>query len=141
MSSSAAVTATPFHTGLPVVDVQFIVAESGGTVWRRLLVDSGFVGASAFVLSTADGYVMAQDWAEEGQVSGALSGQQRHAWVSCLVPALGFQRLLMAICADLSPLKLPSGVHGLAGLTFLQQFAEWGGRRDPAGNWSFVLST
>jgi hypothetical protein len=60
-------------------------------------------------------------------------------WVVCALPAIHFRETLLAIAADTGPLGLPPGVHGLAGLTFLQQFVEWGGRRDPAGNWSFVL--
>jgi hypothetical protein len=47
--------------------------------------------------------------------------------------------MLIAIVADTSSLSLPGGVEGLAGLTFLRQFARWGAERRAKG-WQFSLS-
>ena len=127
-----------FHRGLPAVDLDFEPKGSRTTVTRRLLVDSGFIGASAFVLPTVDEPLLVRRRASPGVASGALSGPQPRLWVRCALPALRFRRDFLAIASDLGTL-LPPSIDGLAGLTFLQQFAEWGGRRDPAGNWSFVL--
>ncbi len=121
-----------------MVQVEFEPMRGGATVTRRLLVDSGFIGASAFVLPATDEPLVVRRRASPGTTSGALSGPQPRLWVKCVLPALGFHHDFLAIASHLGKL-LPAGVDGLAGLTFLQQFAEWGGRRDPAGNWSFVL--
>jgi hypothetical protein len=44
-----------------------------------------------------------------------------------------------ATIADVSSLSLPSDVEGLAGLSFLRQFARWGAERSEVGR-RFILS-
>jgi ABC-type sulfate transport system permease component len=60
-------------------------------------------------------------------------------WVAVRVAGLDFQSTMIAIFTDTTPLALPPGVAGLAGLTFLRQFASWGGQLTPNG-WQFLLS-
>jgi hypothetical protein len=45
----------------------------------------------------------------------------------------------IAIITDISVLSLPAGVDGMAGLSFLRQFARWGAERAAPG-WQFFLS-
>ena len=73
------------------------------------------------------------------QTSGALQGPQERAWVTCQIPVLGFQSTMIAILTELKPLSLPFDVGGMAGLTFLRQFARWGSERTEQG-WQFSLS-
>jgi hypothetical protein len=130
-----------YHEGLPVVELDFALVPTVGLTRRRLAVDSGFTGRSAFVLQPSDVVPLSQGLGPEGMVSGALAGRQRRMWVTYSLPTLATEKTALAMISPLDSLDLPPGVDGLAGLTFLQEFAEWGGRRDNAGNWSFVLAT
>jgi hypothetical protein len=129
----------PYFLALPVVEVEFAHASGSGTVARRLLVDSGFTGQSAFALPLADEAALRWRQALESTVRGAMAGPQRRVWTICLLPALRFRRRLLAICADLDPVALPPGIGGPAGLTFLHGFTRWSGERRPDGAWQFVL--
>jgi hypothetical protein len=71
--------------------------------------------------------------------TGALQGVRDRGWVTCRIAQLSFQATMIAIFTDTTSLALPPGVEGLMGLTFLRQFASWGGRRT-AGGWEFFLS-
>ena len=100
--------------------------------------DSGFTGRSSVILGNASvELIRAQIPAT--QTTGALQGAQNRAWVTCRIPQVGFQCTLIAIITDVSPLLLPSGVQGMAGLSFLRQFARWGAKRTEDG-WQFFLS-
>jgi hypothetical protein len=127
-----------FHAAHPVVEVVFR-APDGRWVPRRLIVDSGFTGASAFVLPAVDA-ALADRAGPAGRVAGALSGVQERAWLIAAVPALRFRDAFLGICTDVSPLVLPAGVDGLAGLRFLQRFQRWGAYRNGSGAWSFELA-
>jgi predicted aspartyl protease len=130
-----------FHGGLPVIDVSFIERESGITHRRRLLVDSGFSGASDVVLSYADARRFGFHRLPATRVGGAISGAQIRTEVHAgLVGVLPISAIA-AICADLAPLSLPDGVHGIAGLTFLCRFRRWGAEQRRNGTWSFLVDT
>lgn len=105
----------------------------------RLFVDSGFTGASSFVLSDElRGLALAN--LSSAQAAGALTGRQQRVLVRCNIPALPFDRTLAAIVADVKTLSLPNGIDGMAGLTFLRQFKRWGAERDAQGVWQFFLA-
>lgn len=122
-----AVAAFLFHEGCAVVELAFRRNDGGGTLVRRLLVDSGFTGKSAFVLAPSDSALLGQKPAPASDTAGAIQGRQRRIWVTCEVLSLGFHRALPAIVGDLTPLGLPAGIHGMAGLAFLSRFIRWGG--------------
>lgn len=127
----------PSRQNAEVIEVEFLKLD-GQTRSLKLLVDCGFTGQSSLVLTeTAMDVVRAQF--PPAQAAGALQGRQNRAWVTCRIPALAFHRTLIAIVTDVSPLSLPSDVAGLAGLTFLRQFARWGAEWREA-HWHFVLS-
>jgi hypothetical protein len=128
----------PFVFGQPVVEVLFARAD-GTTAARRLLVDSGFTGESSFVLGTTDFLSLGRQVAADSTVSGAVSGRQSRTWVMCLVPGVEFSRRLVAICTDVTPLRLPAGIDGLAGLRFLEQFSRWGAEPGDRGGRAFWL--
>ena len=73
------------------------------------------------------------------QTSGARQGLKDRGWVTCRVAGQSFQAAMIVIITDTSSLALPPGVEGLAGLTFLRQFARWGSERTENG-WQFFLS-
>ena len=122
-----------------VVQVEF-VKPAGDIRSASLLVDSGFTGQSCFVLPETVGDELFQASVPPSQALGALRGLQNRAWVICRIPALSFERTLIAILGDLSPLSLPPGLDGLAGLRFLRQFASWGAEQTQDGHWRFFLS-
>ena len=130
----------PFLDGYPVLRVEFLRQDSGGTLVRTLVVDSGFTGLSALALSPADGRLVRRWDAASADVRGALTGRAERIWVTCVIPDLGFRRALKAICTDLAPLALPPGANGIVGLTFLQEFVRWGGRRGADGAWRFEVA-
>ena len=120
-----------------VIDVEFLKPR-GGARLLRLLVDSGFTGKSSVVLGReASELVRAQ--VPPAQVSGALQGAQNRGWVTCRIPELSFQCTIIGIITDTSVLSLPPGVQGMAGLSFLRQFARWGAEKTADG-WRFFLS-
>ncbi len=121
------------------VEIAFVKPQ-GGEVILPLLVDSGFTGQSCFVLPPS-AEELAQAPAPASQAAGALSGTQRRVLVTCRVPSLSFDRTVIAILADLSPLDLPPGIQGLAGLRFLRHFRRWGAEQIEDGSWRFFLST
>jgi len=132
---------TVYYRGLDeadVIDVEFLTLQ-GGIRLVKLLVDSGFIGKSSVILGRdASDLVRAEIPAV--QVTGALQGAQDRGWMTCRIPGLSFQRTLVAIITDISTLSLPSGVQGMAGLSFLRQFVRWGAQRTVDG-WQFFLST
>ena len=128
----------PFFHGVPTVIVSFEL-PTHGQQQRRLLVDSGFTGKSAFVLSQDDAANFKKRSAAGSRIAGALAGPHQRVWVKCSLPALDFKAHLMAISADLRGLSLPPGVDGLAGLTFLLQFQYWGAKQLHDG-WHFAIS-
>lgn len=130
--------AFPFHAGHPVVEI-LLRAPNGTNASRRLAVDSGFTGMSAFVLPTSD-TSLADRSGPAGHVSGAISGLQERVWVIASVPSIRFHYPFLAICTNVSSLLLPSGIDGLAGLTFLQRLHQWGAHRDGVGKWSFEIA-
>jgi predicted aspartyl protease len=121
------------------VEVAFSKPQ-GGDVTLRLLVDSGFTGQSCFVLPE-DAGDLAQAPAAASQTAGALQGTQNRIVVSCHIAALSFHLTAMAIVTDTSPLALPPGVHGLAGLRFLRNFRRWGAEQTQPNDWRFFLAT
>jgi hypothetical protein len=122
-----------------VIDVVF-VKPVGGEVSLRLLVDSGFTGQSCFVLPE-DRDDLALVAATSANASGALQGMQRRVVVSSRLAPLSFQVNAIAILADTAPLSLPSGIDGIAGLSYLRQFHRWGCERTDEGSWRFFLET
>lgn len=136
-----AVASFSFYLDCPIVDVQFQRADGPGTVARRMLIDSGFTGPSAFVLPLADEALLVQRLAPETETAGALHGRHRRIWVACTMPPINFRDTLLAICTDLTPLVLPPLIEGMAGLRFLQRFQRWGGERRGDGRWHFLLET
>ncbi len=120
-----------------VIDVEFLKPR-GGARLLRLLVDSGFTGKSSVVLGR-DASELVRAQVSPTQVSGALQGAQDRGWVTCRVLELSFQCTIIAIITDTSVLSLPPGVHGMAGLSFLRQFARWGAEKT-ANGWRFFLS-
>jgi len=127
----------PSFPDAEVVELEFLAPE-GGFRSVRLLVDSGFTGRSSFVLAE-DAVDLIRAEIPPAPAIGALQGLQNRGWVTCRIPALSFERTLIAIVADVSSLSLPSGVDGLAGLRFLRQFVRWGAERSENG-WQFFLS-
>jgi hypothetical protein len=120
-----------------LIEVAFVRLD-GGSRSLKLLVDSGFTGGSSFVLGE-DAIDLVRATYDPAEVVGAIQGQQNRGWVMCQIPAMGFQRTLIAIITDTARLSLPAGVEGLAGLTFLRQFSRWGAERHQAA-WRFCLS-
>lgn len=120
------------------VDVEF-VSPDGLSIAKRLLVDSGFTGESCFVLPSArNSFALATVAAS--RVSGAFRGSQSRSLLLCRIPALSFERGLIAITTDVSPLSLPVGIDGIADLSFLRQFPRWGAEQTEDGDWRFYLS-
>lgn len=132
-----AIVTFPSLADCEVVEVEFVVL-AGGVQRRRLLVDSGFTGASSFVLG-ADEADLIHAAVDPAPATGALQGEQERAWVAWRVPGLSLQRASIAILTDLTPLSLPDGIHGMVGLTFLRSFPRWGSEQ-MADGWRFFLS-
>jgi hypothetical protein len=120
-----------------VIEVEFLLLQGSGRVFK-LLVDSGFTGKSSVILGN-DARELVRAEIPPAQATGALQGAQERGWVTCRIPDLGFQCTLIAIITDTSNLSLPVGVQGMAGLSFLRQFARWGAERKVDG-WQFFLS-
>ena len=81
----------PFHEGYPVVEVGFRQLGGEGSVTRKLLVNSGFTGRSAFVLPARDEKDLGIWRSASAHVRGALSGEQHRTWVMCLVPEIALR--------------------------------------------------
>ena len=120
-----------------VIEVELLKLD-GNFRSLRLLVDSGFTGTNSLVLSES-AVDLLRAALPATHTSGALHGLKDRGWVTCRVAGLNFQAAQIAIITDTSSLSLPPGVEGLAGLTFLRQFARWGGQRTENG-WQFFLS-
>ena len=120
-----------------VIDVEFLTLQGGARLFK-LLVDSGFSGKSSVVLGR-DASELVRAQVPPAQVSGALQGAQDRGWLTCRIPGLNFQCTIIAIITDTSVLSLPPGVQGMAGLSFLRQFARWGAEQTADG-WRFFLS-
>jgi len=120
-----------------VIDVELLKLD-GKFRSLRLLVDSGFTGANSLVLpdSAVD---LVRAALPATHTTGALQGLKDRGWVTCRIAGLNYQATVVAIITDTSSLSLPPRVEGLVGLTFLRQFASWGGQRT-AGGWQFFLS-
>jgi hypothetical protein len=132
--------ATAYYPSLDegeVVTVEFLTLQ-GDVRSRQLLVDSGFTGKSSVILGE-DAVELVQAEVPPAQATGALQGPQNRAWVTCRIPALHFQRTVIAIITDIVPLLLPPGVQGMVGLSFLRLFGRWGSERTTSG-WRFFLS-
>jgi hypothetical protein len=120
-----------------VIDLELLTLD-GDIRTLRLLVDSGFMGKSSLVLpNTAAGLIRAA--LPAANTTGALQGLKDRGWVTCRIAELNYQETVIAIVTDTTSLSLPPGVEGLAGLTFLRQFASWGSQRTTSG-WQFFLS-
>jgi hypothetical protein len=126
----------PSADAAEVIEVEFAAAD--GYRRLKLLVDSGFTGQSSLVLG-ADATDLIRAVAAPAPVIGALQGEQERAWVSCRIADLGFTHTLIAILTDLSPLSLPPGVEGMAGLSFLRHFTRWGAEQSD-GCWQSFLT-
>lgn len=120
-----------------VIEVEFLTLH-GNVRILRLLVDSGFTGKSCLILGN-DVRELIRAEIQPTQATGALQGVQNRGWVTCSIPGLSFQCTLIAIITDISPLSLPPGVEGMAGLSFLRLFARWGSERKADG-WHFFLT-
>jgi hypothetical protein len=120
-----------------VVEVEFLTLQGSGRV-LKLLVDSGFTGKSSVILGN-DARELVRAEIPPAQATGALQGPQDRGWVTCRIRDLSFQCTLIAIITDTSSLSLPPGIQGMAGLSFLRQFARWGAERMVDG-WKFFLS-
>jgi hypothetical protein len=137
MSEMAAVYFASLEDG-DVVHVE-LSNRRGDSVSFCLFVDSGFTGESCLILSEdTDDFALAN--VSAAHTSGALHGRQRRILVDCRIPAIAFQRNLVAIVTDLTSLSLPPNVVGMVGLSFLRQFDRWGGERSEHGDWQFFLS-
>lgn len=121
-----------------LVEVEFVDSR-GSQSTVRLFVDSGFTGASSFVLSD-DLRELALANLTSAQAAGALTGRQQRVLVRCSIPAISFEGNLSAILTDVGSLSLPPGVHGMVGLTFLRQFKSWGAERVRQDTWRFFLA-
>lgn len=121
-----------------VVEVEFITS-SGSQVAVRLFVDSGFTGASSFVLSDKLRELALANLSS-AHAAGALAGRQQRVLVRCSIPAITFERDLAAVVTDVRSLSLPAGVDGMVGLMFLRQFRSWGAECGPGGMWRFFLA-
>lgn len=122
-----------------LVEVEFVTAD-GRRLPARLLVDSGFTGASSFVLPDNFRHAVLANLSS-AYAAGALRGRQERALIRCSILANSFERNLPAIFTDLRALSLPAGVDGMVGLTFLRQFKSWGAERDAHGAWRFFLAS
>jgi hypothetical protein len=120
-----------------IIDVEFLTLQ-GSVCVLKLVVDSGFTGKSSLILGSNSSELVRAE-IPPSQAAGALQGTQNRGWVTCLIPALSFQCTLIGIITDISPLSLPPGVQGMAGLSFLRHFARWGAERKADG-WQFFLS-
>lgn len=120
-----------------VIDMD-VTSLSGDVRRLRLLVDSGFTGRSSLVLPS-ELMDFSQADVPEAESSGALHGLQKRGWVSCQIAGLEKAQTVIAIFTDVSVLSLPTGISGMAGLTFLRQFIRWGAERSNSG-WRFFLS-
>ncbi len=120
-----------------VIDLEFLKLD-GDIRSLRLLVDSGFIGRSSVVLPNIAADLI-RATLPATHTTGALQGMRDRAWVTCRIAGLNFHATVIAIITDTTSLALPPGVEGLVGLTFLRQFASWGGRRT-ANGWQFFLS-
>jgi len=114
-----------------------IVARDSDAAHVRLLVDSGFTGDSAIVLSSAFRRYKYRE-TDPASTSGALQGQQERIVLNCRIPGILVDSRLIAILADVEPLQLPPGIDGMVGLTFLRLFDRWGAERT-ANGWRFFL--
>lgn len=132
---------TAFFASHPQAEVVAVELQTLSGQHRpvQLLVDSDFTGESELILSIDESELTWTPIAAV-QTAGALQGQQLRVVVMGRVPALSFDSPLVAILADLSQLNLPSGVSGIAGLTFLRRFDRWGAERTPGSGWQFFLS-
>ena len=127
----------PSPEAAEAVAVEFLTLE-GESRRLLLLVNSGFTGQSSIILGNeADDLIRAVT--APAPASGALQGEQNRAWVTCRIAEIGFQQTLIAILTDLAPLSLPENVQGMAGLSFLRNFARWGAEQSSEG-WRFFLS-
>jgi hypothetical protein len=133
-----AVVTFPSLDDAEIIEVEFLTLSEASRP-LKLLVDSGFTGKSSLVLGV-DAYDLVRAQVPGSQAAGALQGTQHRGWVTCSVAPLSFQCTLIAIFTDLSPLALPPGVHGMAGLNFLRHFTRWGAERAGDG-WRFFLAT
>ena len=122
-----------------IIEVVF-TRPSAGEETYRLLVDSGFVGESCFILPNRARDLAVGPWLVT-KTDGALHGVQERVLVSCGIASLAFQLTALAIVTDTTSLGLPAGVDGLAGLTFLRQFRRWGSEQLEDGTWRFFLET
>jgi hypothetical protein len=120
------------------LEIDFAKSD-GSDVTMRLLIDSGFMGHSCFVL--AQNANLEQAPARDSQVFGALQGSQKRGLVKGRLPALSVQFEALAILADLSDLTLPPQVQGMVGLRFLRMFRRWGAELTAADGWRFFLET
>ena len=132
-----AIVSYPSLPDAEVVDVELLKLD-GSHRWLRFLVDSGFTGTNSLVLphSAVD---LVRAALPATPTTGALQGLQDRGWVTCRIAELDFRATVIAIITDTTSLALPPGVEGLIGLTFLRQFARWGGQRTARG-WEFFLS-
>jgi hypothetical protein len=127
----------PSYDDCEVIEVEFITV-AGQSRRRKLLVDSGFTGESSLILDEGEAELIVAV-ADSAPTSGALRGDQNRGWVTCRIPAIGFEQTAIAILTDLGPLALPAGVRGMAGLSFLRLFAGWGAEQTAQG-WQFFVS-
>jgi hypothetical protein len=121
------------------IEVDFVDPEDN-ILTIRLLVDSGFTGQAGIVLPH-EASSLVHSFLQHGIAAGALSGLQTRGWVLCRVPVADFQDSMIAIFSDLAPLRLPVGVNGMVGLTFLRRFDRWGAERGRDGQWRFLLES
>ena len=122
-----------------LVEVEFVNFH-GSQSAVCLFVDSGFTGASSFVLSD-NLRELALANLSSAHAAGALTGRQQRVLVRCSIPAISFECNLSAILTDVRSLSLPAGVHGMVGLTFLRQFKSWGAERVGQESWRFFLAS
>ena len=120
-----------------VIEIELIGPQSE-SLSARLFVDSGFTGDSCLIVSE-DANRLALAKVSAVQTAGALEGTQPRVLLNCRVPALAFQRNLVAIVTDISVLSLPADVTGMVGLSFLRQFSRWASDQSQAGSWQFFL--
>ncbi len=129
----------PNYIFADVIEVWFF-AKKGGKQSLRLLVDSGSIGESSFIVSN-EILDLVHVPAVDSQLSGGLQGLQSRVMVPCEIPALSFQAITFAIVTDTSAFSLPPGVHGFVGLRFLRNFRRWGAEKTVTGDWQFFLET
>src|ERR1017187_8502426 len=97
----------PSPEAAEIIEVDFVRLD-GSTRSLKLLVDTGFTGKSSVIIGAND-LDLIRAGLPATETTGALTGSQNRAWVTCRIGAMEFQATMIAIVADVSALSLPIG--------------------------------